>query len=1080
MIKTTMQKYIYLFPILLLAVVLAIVNTGCSAKLKKAYHLQKANQFFAAGQYDQAEIEYINVLRSDHENAEAIIRLGDIYFEEGRVQKAAPFIIKGGELETNNLDLHLKLGIIYLTVGKLKEAHGEANFVLDQKSDDAQAPLLLIESVTTPKALEEAKQRLQALSQKADNASLEVALGDISLRAGDLKAAESAFKRAQTLDPKSSAAWSALGALYLVQTNTAEADAALKKAAELAPDRSQEKLQYAEFKFQTGDPAASQRILGEMVQKTPDYIPAWMASAKVAAAGKKYDDCAALLAKLLARDPDNFEALLLNAQVELAQDKTVGATLALERMAKNYPQAPPVHYQLAVAYVTSGNDDQAIPSLQKAVALNTNYFDAILLLAELQIKAGDVDSAIAALKQLTQSHPQISQAQLLLAAADRARNNFADALGIYRQLETEYPKNAQIPLLMGATFLQQTNNGEARKAFTRALELAPDNFTVVEQLVDLDLMEKQYAAALALVQPQLENFPRLAAPHILEAQIFMAQDDSPHAEASLMKAVELQPEGETAHMLLARLYMGAKQNQKALAELQVAAMKNTNDVAPLLMIGIIHNDAQEYPAARDAYEKLLVMNPKFTPALNNLAYIYSEFLSNPDRAYELAQTARKLLPNDPSAADTLGWILCKRGQYASALALIQSSAAQLPDEPEIQFHLAKTLYLMGQESPARQAFQYALQSGRDFRGKDECNQCLAILAVDPKTAGAAVRADLEKRVAAQPDDLIALIRLGAIYQRDGTTGKAIVTYESALKADPNNLTVLISLAQLYSANKNTPQALESAKSAYALAPDNSEVSHILGRLAYETGDYKLSVNLLREVARNQPGDSQAQFDFAEAAYAMGQVPDAQTAMRSVLQIGNEFSGANEAKRFLNLTTLVGNPSQAAISAAQVEEILKSEPNYVPALMAQAVLNEQKNDVVAARQGYEKVLGLYPNFAPAQKCVAILAAENPGKGNDPQAYDYATKARAAFPVDPEVAKALGIILYRQGDFTRAEKLLMESAAQRNSDSEVFYYLGMAEYQLKKMPECKKNLQQALTLNLPDAFSQETKRVLAELK
>jgi tetratricopeptide (TPR) repeat protein len=1075
-----MRKFIYLFSILLVATALATLNTGCSAKAKRAYHLQKADQYFAAGQYDQAEIEYINVLRSGRENAQAISRLGDIYFEEGRVQKSAPFIFKGRELMTNDLDLHLKMGIIYLTVGKLKEAHDEADFILDRKPGDDQAPLLLVETATTPKELADARQHLQTLSQKNDSASLEVALGSISLHAGDLKSAESAFQRAQTIDPKASAVWTALGALYLAQTNLAQAGSALKNAADFAPDRSQEKLRYAEFKNQTGDPAAGRQILEAMVQKTPDYIPAWTALIKMTAVEKKYDDCAALLGKLLARDPQNFDALLMNSQIKLTQGKTAEATVDLERMAKNYPQAPPVHYQLAVAYLAGGDSDDAIASLKRAVALNADFPEAILLLAGLQIKTGDVDPAIALLKPLIQQHPQIAQAQSLLADADRARGNFDDALGIYRQLTAAYPKDAQIPLLMGMTFLQQTNHDEARKAFTRALELAPDSFTAVEQLVDLDLMEKQYAAALQLVQPQLEKYPKLAGPKILQAQIFMAQGDAPQAEAALLKAAALQPDGATAHMLLARLYIGSKQNQKALAELQIAATKNTNDVTPLLMMGMIHNDAQEYPAARDAYEKLLAINPKFSPALNNLAYLYSEFLDNPDRAYQLAQSARQLLPNDPSSADTLGWILCKRGQYASALSLLQEAAGQSPDEPEIQYHLGKTFYMMGQEVLARGAFQHALQSGKDFRGQDDCNQCLAVLAVDVKTAGADARALLEKRVAAQPSDSIAFVRLAAIYQRDGLTDKAVTAYESALKADPNNLAALVNLARLYAANKNTQRALELAKAAYKLAPDNPEVCHVLGRLAYETGDYNLSLNLLREVARDQSGNPQALFDFAEAAYAMGQVPDAKTAMQSSLQTGGAFPGANEAKRFLNLTALADDSSPSPAMASQAGEILKSEPNYVPALMTQAAINEQKNDAAAAQQVYQKVLGQYPDFAPAQKRLAILSAENPGGGNDPQAYDYATKARAAFPDDPQVAKALGIIVYRQGDFSRAEKLLQESAAQRVTDPEVFYYLGMAEYQLKKSTECKKNLQQALTLNLSSVFAADVKKVLLELK
>ena len=46
---------------------------------------------------------------------------------------------------------------------------------------------------------------LEAIQGSGEKAALLVALGNLSLRQRDVKAAETAFKRAQTLDPKSSA-----------------------------------------------------------------------------------------------------------------------------------------------------------------------------------------------------------------------------------------------------------------------------------------------------------------------------------------------------------------------------------------------------------------------------------------------------------------------------------------------------------------------------------------------------------------------------------------------------------------------------------------------------------------------------------------------------------------------------------------------------------------------------------------------------------------------------------------------------------------------------------------------------------
>jgi Tfp pilus assembly protein PilF len=242
--------------------------------------------------------------------------------------------------------------------------------------------------------------------------------------------------------------------------------------------------------------------------------------------------------------------MLFSGQLKLAQGKIADATVDLERMVKDYPGVPRVYYQLAVVYLAGNETDQAVKSLNKALALDPNFPEAIILQAGLQIKTGNVETTIASLKQLIQQQPQIMQAQLLLADAYRARGNFDDALWIYHQLKASYPKNFEIPLLMGGTFLQQTNNGEARKAFARVLELAPDNFTALEQLVNLDLKDKQYAAALQRVQSQLGKNPKLAAPLLLEAQIFLAQGDTKQAEAALLKAVELQSDSETPFSIL--------------------------------------------------------------------------------------------------------------------------------------------------------------------------------------------------------------------------------------------------------------------------------------------------------------------------------------------------------------------------------------------------------------------------------------------------------------------------------------------------------------------------------------------------
>ena len=171
-------------------------------------------------------------------------------------------------------------------------------------------------------------------------------------------------------------------------------------------------------------------------------------------------------------------------------------------------------------------------------------------------------------------------------------------------------------------------------------------------------------------------------------------------------------------------------------------------------------------------------------------------------------------------------------------------------------------------------------------------------------------------------------------------------------------------------------------------------------------------------------------------------------------------------------------SKAQSAANQAQQILQTEANYVPALMISAATDEHAGNFKAALDTCEKVLKIFPLFAPGGK-----ATGHPGRKalpDDASGYAFAEKARAAYPDDPEVAKSLGILSFSQAKYARSVELLQESIARNSDDGELYYYLGMDDYQLKRNKESKQALGQSLALNIPDKLAAEAKRVLAELK
>ena len=267
-----------------------------------------------------------------------------------------------------------------------------------------------------------------------------------------------------------------------------------------------------------------------------------------------------------------------------------------------------------------------------------------------------------------------------------------------------------------------------------------DYLPPIEKLVDLDIADKRYVAALARVEKQIEKNPNLGQLWGLKGKTLFAQRDFTHAEADLLKAAELDPKLEAAYLLLAQIYVASNRQEEAIAKLNASVEKNKS-VPALMQLAEIQLQQKNFAVARDTYENVLSVAPNLLLALNNLAVLYSEHLGQVDKAYDLAKRAREAAPNEPSLADTLGWILFKKREYGNAVRLLKESADKLPDRPEIQFHVGMAHYMLGEEEPARLALQKAVDAPSDFPGKDEARQRFALLAIPVGAANAGVRTD---------------------------------------------------------------------------------------------------------------------------------------------------------------------------------------------------------------------------------------------------------------------------------------------------------------------------------------------------
>ena len=1059
--------------LLLVSAAWVLLGTGCSPAAKQTRRLQQADQYLADGDFDKAEVEYLNALKADPANGYAIGRLGILYFQQGRMSRAPAYLLKGRELRPEDCPVRVQLSVLYLAMKRFADARTEVAYVLQHQPENPEAPLVLAQASAQPKEIQEATTLLQHLPT-ARTAPVLSALALLDLRQQKFTEAEALLHQAQAADAKFAQLYSVLGVYYQATKNLKLAGDAFGAAAQLSPLRSPARFQQIRFDIQNGQTEQARQLLTDLTKKAPDTLTAWLLLAEMAYQEKKYDDGLDFVGKILGRDPDSLQALMLDARLFLAKGDTDKALAELDRLGKIQNKSPELEYQYGLTYFTAGDLAKAADNLNQAIILAPKYLDPIMLLAEVNLKKKDYSPVVTAMKPVVEKLPDLVQAQEMLAAAYVGQQNYDEAMALYRQLAEKHPQSPYI-LQIAALDRQLGHPDEARQLFEHALEVNPDLVAASEELIDMDLTIRDFASARKRAEALKARHPDQPIPYLLLGKIAVAQNDSAQAETAFQKAVELEPASPVADLALASVYATTHQDQKALASLELAARNMPKNPQILFSIGQTQERLKNYPAARDAYEQALAVEPKFSDALNNLAYIYAEYLNQLDKAQDLAQRARTLAPTEPHIADTLGWILYERGQYQRAVPLLQESAAKLPNEADAQFHLGMALYMMGDQEAARNALQHAADIGHDLPGKDLLTQRLALLNQPATATGPEMRAGLEKLIARQPDDPVALTRLALLDSNEGHSDKARTALNTVLQANPHNLEASLALIRVYQARKETAQALELAKSVHNDAPGNAAATRLLGRLAFETGDYVWAAGLLQEALRNEPNDPALLFDFAEAAFSVGRSAEAEDAMRQVQQSGLVFPGTQEAARFLDMAALAANPNPDALP--KVEQILKADPNYVPALMAQGLIDEKRGEIPAARQSYEKALERYPNFSPAKKRLALLAAA--AATSDAKALDLANQARNAFPQDAEVAQALCILCYRNGDFGRAASLLKESIDRLGEDPRRLFYLGMAQYRLKDAGGAQ-SLQRALELGLKDDAAAEARRTLAEKK
>jgi Tfp pilus assembly protein PilF len=115
---------------------------------------------------------------------------------------------------------------------------------------------------------------------------------------------------------------------------------------------------------------------------------------------------------------------------------------------------------------------------------------------------------------------------------------------------------------------------------------------------------------------------------------------------------------------------------------------------------------------------------------------------------------------------------------------------------------------------------------------------------------------------------------------------------------PNNFEVLNALADLYCQAGRLEEADRTIASALRIAPDNGQVLDTLGWIRYQQGRFEEARESLERAAKAYPDEPIVLYHLGAAQIALGDVENGRSNVRRALDSGEDFPGAEDAKRLL--------------------------------------------------------------------------------------------------------------------------------------------------------------------------------------
>jgi tetratricopeptide (TPR) repeat protein/transglutaminase-like putative cysteine protease len=235
---------------------------------------------------------------------------------------------------------------------------------------------------------------------------------------------------------------------------------------------------------------------------------------------------------------------------------------------------------------------------------------------------------------------------------------------------------------------------KSRKAYEKLVELAPQDYSAYEGLIQSYANVYDYDQAISIAKKEIAALPQEADGHTQLGWLYLQTEKNSLAAPEYEAAAKILPKSSRIQILLGRAYGGSQQLDKAAVAFDRA---NELDSSFLTL-----NDTAYY--ASELGLDLKIAEQRAEKAVTGI-----EKQLNAVKVADVKPATLNLLRLAAAYWDTMGWIKYKQGDVASAERYLRA-ASDLTDALTIQMHMGRIEEALGHKERAIQFYLTALET----------------------------------------------------------------------------------------------------------------------------------------------------------------------------------------------------------------------------------------------------------------------------------------------------------------------------------------------------------------------------------